>query len=142
MHTPSISFINALFLISSLVFSISVGPVLYPFSPPYWAVQMPGREKSSKWKHKEDEGGKKDAEKEETRSREQESSMNQTINEWKLRAIPKILIMSLFILGLLRLYFFRSTSPTTSKTSGEQKDAKASSGDRDEGTSQPSPRWE
>ena len=40
------------------------------------------------------------------------------------------------------MYFFRSTSPTTSKTSGEQKDAKASSRDRDEGTSQPSPRWE
>jgi len=30
---------------------------------------MPGREKSSKWKYKEDEGGKKDADKEKTRSR-------------------------------------------------------------------------
>ena len=66
-----------------------------------------------------------------------------------IRAISKILIMSLchYVLfcsyfGLLQLYFFRSTSPTTSKTSGEQKDAKASSRDRDEGTSQPSPRWE
>ena len=37
-----------------------------------------------------------------------------------------------------RLDFSRSTSPTTTKTSGEQKDAKASSRDRDEETSQPS----
>ena len=48
----------------------------------------------------------------------------------------------LLICSKFRSEFFRSTSPTTSKTSAEQKDAKASSRDRDEGTSQPSPRWE
>ena len=112
----------------------------------HWVVQIPGREKSSKWKYKDDEGGKKDAEKEKTRSREQESSMHQIINEWRFQNYHYIPLcnyaLSFSYFGLLQLYFFRSTSPTTSKTSGEQKDAKASSQDRDEGTSQPSPRWE
>ena len=75
MQAPSISFhgLLCLLLMSRLAFSSSLGPRLYPFSPPpCWVVQMPGREKSSKWKYKEDEGSKKDAEKEKTRSREQE----------------------------------------------------------------------
>ena len=112
----------------------------------HWVVQIPGREKSSKWKYKDDEGGKKDAEKEKTRSREKESSMHQIINEWRFQNSHYIPLcnyaLSFSYFGLLQLYSFRSTSPTTSKTSGEQKDAKASSRDRDEGTSQPNPRWE
>ena len=146
MHTLSISF-NGLLLMSPLVFRFPWDPFYYPLPPPsHWVVQMPGRDKSSKWKYKDDEGSKKYAEKEKTRSREQESSMHQIINEWRFQNSHYISLckyaLSCSYFGLLQLYFFRSTSPTTSKTSGEQKDAKASSGDRDEGTSQPSPRWE
>ena len=68
-------------------FSIHLNPRCIHLVPPLncWVVQMPAREKSSKWKYKDDEGGKKDAEKEKTRSREQESSMNHTMNEWKFQ---------------------------------------------------------
>ena len=71
----------------STCFSISLGPLLLSITPRpcHWVVQMPGRDKSSKWKYKDDEGGKKDAEKEKTRSREQESSMHQIINEWRFQ---------------------------------------------------------
>ena len=58
--------------VSTFFFEFPRTPFISIASPPYWVVQMPGREKSSKWKYKEDEGGKKDAEKEKTRSREQE----------------------------------------------------------------------
>ena len=76
MHTPYISFhgLLCLLLMSRLAFSSSLGPLFISIYivTPYLVVQMPEREKSSKWKYKEDEGGKKDAEKEKTRSREQE----------------------------------------------------------------------
>ena len=62
-------------------FSIHLNPRCFHLVPPLncWVVQMPAREKSSKWKYKEDEGGKKDAEKEKTRSREQENESRSPI---------------------------------------------------------------
>ena len=148
MHTRWL-IVNVLFCFFDFLGTPSIS--IYP--PCHWVVQMPGREKSSKWKYKEDEGGKKDAEKEKTRSREQEWSMNHIMNEWSFHCgvvvsecfFPKfdsMLLLLFILLWLVTAVLFRSTSPTTSKTSGEQEDAKASSRDRDEGTSQPSPRSE
>ena len=105
----------------STCFLISLGPLLLSItSPPcHWVVQIPGREKSSKWKYKEDEGGKKDAEKEKTRSREQEWSMNHIMNEWKfhcglwLGLFPKsslchyVIMFFLFILRLVTNVLFQ-----------------------------------
>ena len=98
----------------STCFSISLGPLLLSITPPpcHWVVQIPGREKCSKWKYKDDEGGKKDAEKEKTRSREQESSMHQIINEWRFQNYHYIpLLMQLcsffFILWLVTALLFQ-----------------------------------
>ena len=84
MHTRSISF-NGLLLMSRFVFRFPWNPFYIHLVPSHWVVQIPGREKSSKWKYKDDEGGKKDAEKEKTRSRKQESSMHQIVNEWRFQ---------------------------------------------------------
>ena len=84
-------------------FSIHLNPLCIHLVPPLscWVVQMPAREKSSKWKYKDDEGGKKDAEKEKTRSREQESRMNHEVPlrgcDWGYFQNPHYVIMFFFV---------------------------------------------